>query len=330
VSDTTDFLYATARIRALEMSFINYDRMERMLTAKTNDEALTVLAECGYGEVHLTSSADIESIILNQRLKTYDLIEKLVVDRSILDIFKIRYDYHNIKVIIKSADENISHLLINTGRIDTRFLEIVIRESDFYKLNTTMAKAVVDSREVLSRTGNPQLSDFILDRAAYAEMLGVAEKTNSRFILNYVKLLIDVNNLRSFIRCSRMNKGSDLLKNALFEGGEIDVALLIAAVDDASFKAESIYALSKLENAATVGDSALNGEKSLTVFEKVCDDVLVDYLKSARYVSFGEQPIFAYVAARESEFMTVRTIFSGRLANVDTDLIRERLRKAYV
>lgn len=328
--EETDFLYATARIRALEMSFINSDRMDRMLTAKTNEEAAAVLTECGYGDVNITSSDDIERIILSQRLKTYELIDRLVVDSNILDVFKVKYDYHNIKAIIKSGGRDFQHLLIESGRIDTKLLEVVLRESDFYKINPIMGKAVVDAREILSRTGNPQLSDFILDRAAFAEMMQIAAKTNSSFIVNYVRLLIDVNNLRSFIRCSRMRKGSDLLKNALFEGGEIDTSLLIAAVDDAGFKAESIYALTKLENAATVGDSALNGEKTLTIFEKVCDDCLVDYLKSAKYVPYGEQPVFAYVAARESEFMSVRTIFSGRLAKVNTDLIRERLRKAYV
>lgn len=328
--DETDFLYATARIRALEMTFINSDRMERMLSAKTNEEAASVLTECGYGDVNITSSDDIERIILSQRLKTYELVGQLVADRNILDVFKVKYDYHNIKAIIKSGGGDFHDLLIESGRIETKLLEDVIRESDFYKINAITGAAIVDSKEILSRTGNPQFSDFVLDRAAFTEMMQIAVKTNSNFIINYVKLLIDVNNLRSFIRCSRMRKGSDLLKNALFEGGEIDISLLLAAVDDAAFKAESIYALTKLENAATVGDSALNGEKTLTIFEKVCDDVLVDYLKGAKYVPFGEQPVFAYVAAKESEFMAVRTIFSGRLAKVNTDLIRERLRKAYV
>lgn len=330
MSDKNNYLYATARIRALELSFINHDRIERMLSAKTNDEASVVLSECGYGDIHITSTIDLEKIILSQRLKAFDLVEKLAENRNILDIFKIKYDYHNIKTIIKSRDNNFSHLLIQSGRMDVQQLEGIIRESDYYKMNPTMGKAVSEAKEVLNRTQNPQFSDFILDRAAFAEMLNISLLTQNAFIINYVKLLIDINNLRTFIRSYKMNKGSAFLKMALFEGGEIDIAKLIAASDDAIFKSESIYALTRLENAATNGDFTLNGERTLTFFEKVCDDVLIDYLISARYVPYGVEPLFAYLAAKESEFMTVRTIFSGRIANVGHELIRERLRKSYV
>lgn len=330
MSNNTDYLYATGRIRSLELGLLNDERMERMLLAKTNDEALKVLTECGYGDVLLTSLADIDSVILSQRQKAYELIGTISVDKNLFDVLKIKYDYHNIKVIIKSMDKEYAHLFIASGRINPEQLDTIIRESDYFKLNTTMSKAVIEAKEIIARTNNPQLSDFILDHASYLEMKAAAEKTNSKFIVGYVKLLVDVNNLRAFIRCSRMNKGSDLLRYAIFEGGDIDISKLLTAVDDAEFKAESIYAMTDLDNAATIGDSALGGEKSLTVFEKICDNALMEYLKKAKYVPYGEEPIFAYLAAKESEFTAVRTILSGRLSNVSTDIIRERLRNAYV
>ena len=38
----------------------------------------------------------------------------------------------------------------------------------------------------------------------------------------------------------------------------------------------------------------------------------------------------AYLAAKENEFTAVRIIMSGRMAGLDTETIRERLREAYV
>ncbi len=59
-------------------------------------------------------------------------------------------------------------------------------------------------------------------------------------------------------------------------------------------------------------------------------DALTDYLKSAKYVAFGEQPMIAYIAAKENEFTAIRTIMNGRFAGLSADMIKERLREAYV
>ena len=47
-------------------------------------------------------------------------------------------------------------------------------------------------------------------------------------------------------------------------------------------------------------------------------------------MAFGEAPLIGYLAARETELTNVRVILSGRLAGLDADTIRERLRESYV
>ena len=92
---------------------------------------------------------------------------------------------------------------------------------------------------------------------------------------------------------------------------------------------EELYAPTPLAKAAEAGAAAVRGE-SLTLFEKLCDDSVIDYIKDARFVSFGEAPVIAYLAAKEAEIVAIRIIMTGRLAGLPTDVIRERLREAYV
>ena len=47
----TDYLPISTRIRAMENKLLTRERMERMLEAHTDDEAVKVLSECGYGEL---------------------------------------------------------------------------------------------------------------------------------------------------------------------------------------------------------------------------------------------------------------------------------------
>ena len=74
----------------------------------------------------------------------------------------------------------------------------------------------------------------------------------------------------------------------------------------------------------------ISERRALTRFEKLTDDAVTEYLSGAKFAVFGEAPLVAYIAARENEFTAVRIIMTGRMAGLDTDTIRERLREAYV
>ena len=53
------------------------------------------------------------------------------------------------------------------------------------------------------------------------------------------------------------------------------------------------------------------------------------YLAKARMIPFGEQPVIAYLYAREAEATAIRIILTGRMAGIDGTTIRARLRRAY-
>ncbi len=53
-------------------------------------------------------------------------------------------------------------------------------------------------------------------------------------------------------------------------------------------------------------------------------------MREARKVPFGEQPVVAYLYAREAEETAVRIILNGKLAGLSRATMEERLRDAYV
>ena len=54
----TDYLSISTRVRAMENRLLTRERMERMIDARTDEEAAKVLSECGYGELsRLTATA---------------------------------------------------------------------------------------------------------------------------------------------------------------------------------------------------------------------------------------------------------------------------------
>ena len=326
----TDYLFLSAYLRAQENSLLTEARMDRMLDAPTVEDAARILTECGYGELNAVNVDTVARMLDEERDRVFADLNSFARDPRMLDIFKIKYDYHNAKTLLKSEamGEKPDRLLVDAGRLPGKVLARAVAESDYDAVPQTLAEAIPEARELLSRTKDPQQVDFLLDQAYFHEMAALAEDCRSDFLKGYVELLVDAANLRSAVRVLRMGKDRDFLKTVLFEGGTIELSLL-SAVADGKSSLTDLYAHTPLEEAAELGKAVSHGG-ALTAFEKACDNALLDNISEAKQIPFGEQPLIAYLAARDSEQTAIRIILTGRLAGLPTDVIRERLRDAYV
>ena len=68
---------------------------------------------------------------------------------------------------------------------------------------------------------------------------------------------------------------------------------------------------------------------SLSLFEKLCDNALVEVLDVVRRIPFGIEPLLAYLAAKEGETKAARIVMASKLAGVPSQQIMERLRETY-
>ena len=326
----TNYLAITAMLAARETKMLSAERMERMIDAPTNDEAAKILEECGYGDLSGLSAKEAGAALEAHIAALFDEVEGMVPEVQLVQLFRLKYDYHNAKVLLKSEAQGIEadELLLDLGRVPARELREKLLASDFRGMPPVLQEAIQEARDTLGTTKDPQISDLVLDRACYEDMFAIAEAAGSDFLAGYVRISIDAANLRSAVRAGRMGKGTEFLKPVLFEGGNIDVNRVLAAAG-AGGSLPDLYALSMLKEAAEAGADALEGGR-LTDFERLCDNAVNDYLKTARLVPFGDAPVVAYLAAKENEFTAIRILLTGKLAGLEADTIRERLRDAYV
>ena len=315
----TDYLSISARVRAMETRLLTRERLERLLDARDNGEALKVLAECGYGELNAADSAELERSLSAAREDLFAELEAAVPDGRMLDIFRVKYDYHNAKVLLKAAvvGQEAQRLLLHGGRYDPQQPE---QWGDFF------CKAVNEARACLEETKDPQQADLLLDKACFGEMGLLAKECSSDFLQGYVRLAIDAANLRSWVRCARLEKDYEFLKQVLVEGGNVSVDALLRARE-----VGEPFRVGPLSQAARLADElAKPGAGSLTAFERECDNALMAYQDKARRTAFGEEVVAGYLFAREAELTAIRTVMAGRMAGLRGDVILQRLRKSYV
>lgn len=323
----TDYLFLSARIRALERTLLTRQQLERMLDTSDIKEAVRVLTELGWESFDPSSASALNAVLLRRREQVFRELGQFMPDSAVLDVFKLKYDYHNVKTILKSHGEAES-LLVDAGRIPAGELLQKYRERgkwDF--LPDAMNEAAEHAARILAETGDPQLSDFRLDRACCREMLALAEQTNCAYLIDYVRTTIDASNLRALVRTLRLHKDAAFLRKILFAGGTVAPETIVSKGIGGSVA--EVFSATALREAAAEGETALSGG-SLTRFEKLCDDAVLRQAGKARRIPFGVEVAIGYVAAREAELTAVRMVLSGMAAGVPAATIRERLRESYV
>jgi len=318
----TDYLYATARVRSLETRLITREAAELIADATSVEDALKIIGELGYGELGDNPLGGLEKALADEREETFSLMREISPSAEIVDVFSLKFDYHNLKAIIKASalGQSADSILIDAGQVPAGELKRCLNESDFSKLTPSMAEAATDARDTLARTGDPQLADFILDRAYFSELIGYANRSGSEFLSGYVRLMVDIANLRSTVRAQRQGKAPSFIRSLLIGGGNISADSILADT-------KSAFASTPLSAAADEGFSEKSG---FTAFERMCDDALMEYLRGARYMAFGDAPLIAYLAACENQISLIRILLTAKLAGLPAEEIRERLRETYV
>ena len=219
----TDYLVISARVKALETGLLTAERMEQILDAKSGEDAGKLLQEWGYPQLDPRRPEAMDAALSAVREATLADLAEGTPDARYIDLFKVKYDYHNVKALLKAEAVGTApdRMLMDMGRVSTAELAEAVRSRELDGLPETLAAAVVEAREVLDTTRDPQLSDIVLDRWCYRDMAALAEETGSAFLRGYVAVQVDAVNLRTAVRTLRMGKGADFLLGALLEGGDL-------------------------------------------------------------------------------------------------------------
>ena len=319
----TDYLFLAYRVRALERNRLTAPRIEQLLTAGDVAACSQLLSELGYEPIH--DEASLQASLKQQREAVFSDIARFMPEPELLDVFRLKYDYHNIKTLLK--DRSGGRLLMDAGCISAADMERQYAESGNWQfLPKEMADAAKEAADVLAETGNPQRSDFILDRAYFAQLRSLAQESRCAYLQEYIRAMIDAANLRSLVRTKRLRTDPGFLRQVLFDGGSVSVDTIVAHAGNGP---AALYRATPFRAAAEAGEEAVKGG-SLTAFERACDNAVLLAAGKARSSPFGVEVVLGYLAAKEAEWTAVRIIMSGRMAGMTADAIRERLRDQYV
>lgn len=329
-----DYVQAVPRIRSIENKMLDRAKVERLVDSSSAEEAFKILQETTYGALmgNVKRPEDYEVILSEELKRLYSFMYEIAPDKRLINIMSLRYDYHNIKVILKgeALNKDFSELLIPVGTIKVSDLKTYIINKDYRDLSPIMREGIETSRKTFEDEKDPQKIDIILDRFMYKDMHFRAEALNESYLIKFIEMNIDLINIRTLVRVKKQNKPRRFLEEVLLENGKLDrenlVEMLNGTVENITNKLQNSDYIDVIKS----GLEEYAQSKSLNVFEKLSDNFIMSFIRDAKYVSFGIEPLLAYIFAKENEIKVVRIIMVGKLNNINADVIRERLRDIYV
>ncbi|MEW5919464.1 MAG: V-type ATP synthase subunit C [Bacillota bacterium] len=332
--DNDRYAYAVGRIRAMETSLLDRGKIERMVEASGAEEALKVLGESEYAEyiASLASVYDYETMLDQVLHRVYRELRRFAPDPELVGLFACRYDYHNLKVLFKAykmGEERDELLVRDVGNIPLTVLQRAVHDDDYRSLPRAMRDAAKQIAEALRLEANPQLVDLLLDRAMFTEMVEISQQFDSPFLHDYLAFQIDLLNVKTYLRVKRANLSREFLEQALLPLGRLDLTKLVQLADPPEVLADRLLSSSY---ASFMEEAIQSFQKTdtLTRFEKLVDDFLLEHVKKAKYVAFGLEPLAAFILAKENEVKLIRIIMVGKINRLPVEEIKERLRDVYV
>lgn len=319
----TDYAYSVSRIHAIERSLLDRGKIMQIAEAKTASDALRMIYDAGY-----VQAEDYEQSFESELQKTYDLIYSMAPDKSLFDVFLIENDYYNLKVLLKAEflDKDLDYLLNKRARTSLEAVKEAVRERKAEKVSEQFATALDEALASFSKEKNAQAVDMIIDRACYSEMSEFANATGNKFIIGLIKIKIDLTNITTMLRIRKMGKMASFAKSAMLGGGSLDVNMLAGCVDEPKEAILQKFASGRYSNLVS---QALS-DSDAADFEVACGDYIIEYMRAAKRVTFGAEPLVAYIFAKENEIKQLRIIMVGKTNNLDSELIKRRLNIAYV
>lgn len=333
-NNDTQYAYSVGKIRAIERKLLDKGKLDRMVEAKTPEEALKVLQEADYGKGGSDSVNiyEYENLLRDENKKVYNLMKEIAPEPDVFDLFLISNDYHNIKVLLKSefSGQDYASLLVESGSIPSDKLKAMIRDRNMANMPAIMKNAVEECIEVYNKTLDPQVIDIILDKASFKQMKDTSIKSGKGFIKDLVMLFIDLANIKVFLRVKALSKTWDFLQKVLISEGSIDSKVFIQNLDNPLDSFIDALKFTSLGAFLQEGIESFKSTGTLTKFEKLSDNLILNYVKKSKYISLGIEPLVGYLMAKEMEIKNARIVMVGKINNISNEVIRERLREAYV
>ncbi|MBS3820023.1 V-type ATPase subunit [bacterium] len=157
-----------------------------------------------------------------------------------------------------------------------------------------------------------------------------ARESGYPFITDYIRYWIDLGNLKMLARTKYLEYPQQKLAQIIMKGGFLDPEILLQNYERSLLEMGEKLKASSYQSFWNQAVHTLEKEETFVELEKGLENFLMDYLKKAKYVVFGPEPVFAYALAKRKELNMIRLVGVGKINQIPASTLKGRISQTYV
>ncbi|MCF7812508.1 V-type ATPase subunit [Candidatus Gracilibacteria bacterium] len=333
----SSFLFINGQIRAMESRLLDVNRCDRMIGARSPEEAFRVLVELQYAEYvdEKATPQDFSRIIDQGLQETKDLLLRGTDNHPGFQFLWWRADTNNLKRALKlklvqkkselpefTNENGFSPL----GEISPEDLQMIVFEGKFPENFPSEYRGIIEKIPSLYEEKQEFRSvEFALDQAYFAILQKIARREASSFLKNWLQLQIDMVNARSLARLLLMRE-EKIPQEAFLEGGSYTWEKIRKIENWEQFLEFIKYTdFSNIRSVIKENDS---DEDKLLKVEKECDRVYKSFLHQAQEGEIDSiQVPLAYFEKRLQNARMLKFIMFAKFHGLKPETIYQTLKQ---
>ena len=321
------YAYACARLSALNKRLLEPQTVQRMADGSISD-AMRALSDVRYGNLPDATEADVERMIERELTDAMQEVRELSPDPTLTDLFLMRADVQNLKVLLKARLLDQTETVFTPGGLyDKEQLTAMVKDKQYKELPQVFRDALYALEKQLEVRVEPRNISIALDRAYLAYALKQSEK--DPVFAQYFKSEADFDNVLTFLRLRAMGASIETLDEVILPEGGVKYRDLYNAYELSFESLNRILNDSVCREALLSGLNAMQRTGNIAEIEKARDNYLVSLLSAHKYETETIYPIVGYYLAKEREGKAVRLIITAKRNYLPEGVIRERLVMLY-
>ena len=325
----TSYLAAIGSIRVFETRLFSEAEKEKMLGATSFEEAFNMLNDLDFAPFlsDVQKAEDFERVLQSGLYAVKQEITRLSSHAEEINVLWLQYDLHNTKVLFKSeASEEmkeVDDLLLPYGSRSIERMKSIVEGGTTQEKDVWIHKALESAREAYKNSKNMLLAEYELDTAFFHKALQIAQKSKSKFLIDFVRARIDEQNILTSFRALVRNQ--DASHVSFLEGGSVSEASLTAEdMDHFGLHLPFLW-----KEAAQAGKQDFEKTGNMTKLENSLSEVTMRILEDAKFVIDGPEPLIAFFWRKYHNAHILRTLLVGKRAGFSEENIRHALPKVF-
>jgi len=327
--DDWRYTFETAQVRTLEMQMLTRATLQDMANASNFQQAAELLSGTEYAlPAGGRNFAEVREVLLQRRTDVRALFAVLMLDEPIVELFKTRDDFANLRLAVRRAmtEKTVGTDYSDDGNVPAEQIEQIFAEQEEFgepAFPDYILKTVEQAVLAYYQNKDIRKIDYAIDQCQAEYNLKQARRLKGVFLTGLFKIQIDLTNIRTMLRL-KFTKSED--RNVFLKGGFIELERFMHGVELGYEALGQLFYVTPYYRIVDVGAGYLASDKSFLKVEQQCEEYFIGFLNTTIRITAGPQPIVAYLLMIENEIRTVNLILTAKKNNLDTKLLLDRIK----